>query len=106
MPPIEARFDGRTILSKADFYAAIEAIPETPGWFGRNLDALFDLVLAAIQGPLIIHWTHAEVSAASMGPDFDIVVGVLRDAEAEPRSRFRLHLTTDAGETETPESDA
>ena len=106
MQPIEARFDGRTILPKADFYAAIEGIPETPDWFGRNLDALFDLVLAAIQAPLTIHWTHAEVSAKSMGTDFDTVVGVLRDAETEPRSRFRLNLTQGAAEAETTGSNA
>ena len=96
MRRIEAEFDGRTILSKEDFYAAIEAIPETPDWFGRNLDALFDLVLAAIQAPLTIHWTHADVSAQGMGKDFEIVVGVLRDAEAEPRSKFKLRLSNDA----------
>ena len=101
MQRIEALFDGRTIRSKDDFYAAVEAIPETPDWFGRNLDALFDLVLAAIQAPLTIHWTHAEVSAKNMGPDFDILVGVLKDAEAEPRSLFKLYLTEGPAKAET-----
>lgn len=100
MQGIEVEFDGRRLLSKDDFYAAIEAIPETPDWFGRNLDALFDLVLAVFEAPLTIHWTHAEVSAKSMGPDFDILVGVLRDAEREPRSRFTLRLTQGAAEAE------
>ena len=95
--PIEVVLDGRTILSRDDFYAAIEAIPQTPDWFGRNLDALFDLVLAAIEAPLTLHWTHAEVSAKSMGHDFEVLVGVLRDAEREPRSRFRLHLSEGPG---------
>ena len=59
------------------------------------------LVLAAIQAPLTIHWTHAEVSAKNMGPDFDILVGVLKDAEAEPRSLFKLYLTEGPAKAET-----
>ena len=35
----QIRIDGRLILSRADFYAAIEAVEATPDWMGRNLDA-------------------------------------------------------------------
>jgi ribonuclease inhibitor len=93
---VDVHFDGRSIRSRDDFYAAIERIEGVPDWFGRNLDALFDLVLAVLPGPLTIHWSHAEVSADAMGPDFDIVTGVLRDAEGEPRSRFKLRLSEGA----------
>ena len=96
--PDHVTFDGRTILSRADFYAAIESMPQTPDWFGRNLDALFDLLVGVIDRPLILHWTHAPVSAKGMGQDFDIILGVLRDAERERNSRFKLRLSDDGPE--------
>lgn len=89
---MEVVLDGRRIRSRDDFYAQIERIEDVPDWFGRNLDALFDLVLAVLPGPLTVRWIHAEVSAEAMGADFDIVVGVLRDAEEAPKSGFRLRL--------------
>jgi len=96
---LEVHFDGRAILSKDDFYAAVRAIEETPDWFyGHVRDALFDLVLAVIEGPFVLHWTHAEVSAASMGLDFDQIVEVLKDAQAEPRSKFQLRLSEGASD--------
>ena len=84
--------DGRSVLSRADFYAAIEQVPATPDWMGRNLDALFDVLVAIWPKPTVLDWTHAAVSAAAMGPDFDIIMGVLADAQTEPRSRFTFRV--------------
>ena len=86
------RIDGRTVLSRADFYAAIDEVEGTPDWFGHNLDALFDVLVAIWPKPTRLEWSHAEVSASAMGPDFDILIGVLRDAENEPRSRFDVRV--------------
>ena len=80
--------DGRTILSRADFYALVDRVDGTPDWFGHNLDALFDVLVAIWPKPTLLVWSHAAISAAAMGPDFEILSGVLRDAENEPRSRF------------------
>ena len=86
------RIDGRSILSRADLYAAVERVEATPDWMGRNLDALFDVLVAIWPKPTMFQWTHAAVSAAAMGPDFDILLGVLTDAQSEPRSRFTLQV--------------
>ena len=86
------RIDGRSVLSRADFYAAIEQVEGTPDWMGRNLDALFDVLVAIWPKPTVLEWSHAEVSAAAMGPDFEILCGVLRDAVTEPRSQFTLRV--------------
>ena len=86
------RIDGRSILSRADFYAAIEQVEATPDWMGRNLDALFDVLVANWPRPTVFEWRHAGASAAAMGPDFEILLGVLRDAVTEPRSQFTLRV--------------
>ena len=86
------RIDGRSILSRADVYAAVEQVEATPEWMGRNLDALFDVLVAIWPKPTVLEWSHAAVSAAAMGADFGIILGVLRDAQTEPRSRFTLRV--------------
>jgi len=91
-PTHQVEIDGRSVLSRADFYASIEQVEATPDWMGRNLDALFDILVANWPKPTILQWTHAPVSAAAMGPDFDILLGVLRDAQSEPRSRFTVQV--------------
>ena len=95
------RIDGRLIRSRADFYAAIEQVEATPDWMGRNLDALFDVLVANWPKPTVFEWSHAKTSAAAMGPDFEIIMGVLRDAVTEPRSRFTLQVFD--GEADTQE---
>lgn len=91
----QVRLDGRKVLSRADFYAAIEAVEATPDWFGRNLDALFDVLVAIWPKPTVMVWSHAAISAEAMAGDFDILLGVLRDAENEPRSGFTLRVVED-----------
>ena len=84
--------DGRTTLNRAEFYTAIDQVEGTPDWFGHNLDALFDVLVAIWPKPTRLEWSHAEVSAAAMGADFDILSGVLRDAENEPRSGLNVRI--------------
>lgn len=92
-PPAHlVRIDGRTILSRADFYAAVDRVKGTPDWFGHNLDALFDVLVAIWPKPTMLEWTFATASATAMGADFDILTGVLRDAENEPRSGFSFRV--------------
>ncbi|WP_295190163.1 barstar family protein [uncultured Brevundimonas sp.] len=90
--------DGRTTRDRAEFYAAIDQVEGTPDWFGHNLDALFDVLVAIWPKPMRLEWSHAEVSAAAMGPDFDILSDVLRDAEKEPRSGLTVRIFEGEGE--------
>lgn len=94
----QVRIDGRSILSRADFYAAIEAVEGTPDWMGRNLDAVFDVLVAIWPKPTTFQWAHAATSAAAMGPDYEILLGVLRDAQTEPRSRFTVQVFNGAAD--------
>lgn len=96
--PHRVCLDGRCVLSRADFYAAIEAVEATPDWMGRNLDALFDVLVAIWPKPTRFEWVHAEASAAGMGADYEILLGVLRDAQTEPRSRFTVQVFDGAAE--------
>ncbi len=85
--------EGSKIRSEGDFYDALaSAFPEISQNFGRNLDALWDVLSGVIEGPVEISWSEAGLSAAAMGPRFWEILGVLREAAA---SRGDLTLRID-----------
>jgi len=82
---------GKTVRSTAGFYDAVARQLSFPRHFGRNLDALRDVLSTDIEGPVEVVWDDADVSRRAMGRDFDRLLAVLRDVEKE-REDFRLIL--------------
>jgi len=54
-----------------------------PDHFGRNLDALWDVLTTDIEGPLEIIWVAPELSRAALGDDYARLVSLLEEAVAE-----------------------
>ncbi len=90
MPVGRCILPGKKIASLGQFYDEISRQLHFPPHFGRNLDALRDVLTGDIKGPVEIIWEDAQESAARMGDDFNRLVETLRDAEAE---RYDLTLT-------------
>ena len=67
---------------ESDFH---EAVFQASGidFYGRNLDALHDLITGLVEPPIEIRWINAAASREAFGVRFDAIVEVLRDAEAE-----------------------
>jgi ribonuclease inhibitor len=82
---------GETVLSLEVFYDEIARQLSFPEHFGRNLDALWDVLSADIEGPIEILWKNPDSSRLAMGRDFDRILAVLKDVEKE-REDFRLRL--------------
>jgi ribonuclease inhibitor len=91
MPVKKYTLDGHKIQSLADFYDQISSLMKLPAHFGRNLDALRDVLAADMEGPFEINWLHADNSRKLMGKDFDRVVKLLRELEEE-RDDFQLKI--------------
>jgi ribonuclease inhibitor len=89
MPVKRYTLDGNKIQSLADFYDQLSGLMKLPAHFGRNLDALRDVLTADVEGPFEINWTHADNSRKLMGRDFDRVMNLLRELEEE-RDDFQL----------------
>ncbi len=83
--------NGGVIGSLDDFYTELSRAVPLPGHFGRNLDALWDVLSADLEGPFEIVWQHSDESKKRMGKAFDAVAVLLRDLEEE-REDFRLIL--------------
>ena len=77
--------DGASVASRRELYDAIASHMELPDYFGRNLDALHDVLLHEIlpSGPLTLEIEHYEALKANLG---EYAVGLrhmLRDVERE-----------------------
>ncbi len=91
MPMKRCTLDGRTIRSLDDLYDILSIQLALPEHFGRNLDALWDVLSADIEGPFEIVWKHAGFSRKLLGKDFDRVVKLLKDLKKE-RHDFILKI--------------
>jgi ribonuclease inhibitor len=91
MPMRQCTLDGRTIRSLDDLYDQLSTPLSLPEHFGRNLDALWDVLSTDVEGSLEIAWKHAGASKKLMGKDFDRVVKLLKDLQKE-RDDFTLTI--------------
>jgi len=86
--------DGARIGSEKDLHDEIEN-QLNPPVYGRNLDALDEVMLQMVEPPVEVLWTNAERSRAVLGERFDKFVSVFRDAANDYRSgeyRFVLRM--------------
>jgi ribonuclease inhibitor len=91
MPIKSCTLNGNAMHSLDDFYDRISTLKDMPQHFGRNLDALRDVLSTDVEGPFEIIWKNAEASKKFMGKDFDRVVKLLRNLEEE-RNDFKLKI--------------
>ena len=91
MPIKRCTLNGNAMRSLDDFYDRISTLKDMPERFGRNLDALWDVLSTDVAGPFEIIWKNAAASKKSMGKDFDRVVKLLQDLDEE-RDDFKLKI--------------
>jgi ribonuclease inhibitor len=73
---------GDRIDTLDDIYDEVERQLTLP-YFGRNLDALWDLLTRDVEGPVEILWRESDASRATLGPDFDRLTALLREVAIE-----------------------
>ncbi|MEK6699618.1 MAG: barstar family protein [Nitrospirota bacterium] len=83
--------NGQSIHSLDDFYDEISRQLSLPAYFGRNLDALWDVLSTDVEGPVEIFWRNARASKQALGEDFEKVLKVLKELEGE-REDFKVIL--------------
>ena len=91
MPIKRFTLDGITIRSLDDLYDRMSILIDLPEHFGRNLDALWDVLSTDVEGPFEIIWRHADNSKKFMVKDFDRAVKLFQELEKE-RDDFKLKI--------------
>lgn len=66
-------------------YDALAAQLGFPAHFGRNLDALWDVLTTDIAGPIEIEWRDTAAARRLLGSDFDRLVRLFDDLGAARR---------------------
>jgi RNAse (barnase) inhibitor barstar len=72
--------DTRSVTSFEEFYDEVATAWALPEWFGRNLDALFDVLADLALRPTVITWDGLRQLADVDPVQTSAVVEVLRDA--------------------------
>lgn len=91
MPIKKCSLNGKNIRSLNDLYDELARQLSFPAHFGRNLDALWDILSTDIEGPYEIEWKHTNDSSKTMGEEFERVVTLLQELEEE-RDDFTLKI--------------
>ena len=87
--PKKVRLRGKAIRNLDEFYSEIARKLHFPDTFGRNLDALWDVLTTDVKGPVELVWEDLDVSQKSMGKGFEKVAALLKDVEKE-REDFKV----------------
>lgn len=90
--------DGELINSERDFHAQIAEQLGVDVFYGRNLDALWDLLSSSIERPVELSWISSQKSVLALGRRFDDIVETLRrvveqDAQYGWEDRFSFALS-------------
>ncbi|MEP0391754.1 MAG: barstar family protein [Erythrobacter sp.] len=78
-----AEIDGSNIQSEADFHKEIAGALSLGPYYGRNLNALWDVLSCDVERPVTLVWKNADASRKSMPADFEKITDLLRDIEKE-----------------------
>ena len=81
----------RDIRTLAHFYDELARQLAFPAHFGRNLDALWDVLTGEVAGPFEIVWEQSAQAQANLGLDYAKLVILLNDLAAE-RDDFTFTL--------------
>lgn len=81
--------NGRAIQSLNDFYDEIVQALSLPEHFGRNLDALADVLTTDIEGPFEIVWESSSGSKKALKKDYSKIASLLKRV-AMQRDDFKV----------------
>ncbi|MCE5182811.1 MAG: barstar family protein [Betaproteobacteria bacterium] len=73
----------RNIHTLAEFYDDLARQLVFPPHFGRNLDALWDVLTGEVGGPFEIIWKDTDFAQEGLGADFDRLIALLDEVAAE-----------------------
>ena len=69
--------DGASIKSEADFHAALADKFCLPSHYGRNLDAMWDVLSTDVERPVVLIWSNSKLSSSALGGKFIQIVEIL-----------------------------
>ena len=95
--PSIGEIKGGSIRTEADFHKAISMALGFPSWYGKNLNALWDILSADLPKPSKLVWHDSSLSKEALGPVFQDIIDILERAQKQYENwgepdRFRYEL--------------
>ena len=86
--------DGRLMSNEASFHDMIDKAARSAGFhgYGRNLDSLRDILTGFLETPVEVRWINAAAARTALGPRFERIAEVFRDAANDLRADFRFEI--------------
>ena len=75
-----------------DLFDSLEAQLDLPEHFGRNLDALYDVLSHDVRGPLEIIWRNTDAARQALGSDLYTTVLSIMETAASERDDITLDI--------------
>jgi ribonuclease inhibitor len=75
--------DGANICNEADFHIALAEALKLPSHYGRNLDAMWDVLSADVTRPIVLIWKNSKLSRAELGGKFSSIVDILERVKVQ-----------------------
>ncbi|MBH5329775.1 barstar family protein [Eikenella sp. S3360] len=76
---------GSKIYTEQDFHNQITKIFCVEGFYGKNLDALWDLLSANVERPVMLIWQDSQFSKDQLGSKFFEIVEILERVKRQDR---------------------
>ena len=89
MPLKKCLLVGKTLTSLDLLYDELARQLEFPAHFGRNLDALWDLLTTDIPGPIRIRIKQPKTAQKLLGEDYNRIYSLFKEVEEE-RDDFQV----------------
>ena len=86
--------DGRLMSSEADLHDMIDEAARAIAFqgYGRNLDALSDVLTGFLEAPVEVRWINAAAAQTALGPRFERIVAIFEDASAKLGAGFLFEI--------------
>lgn len=76
---------GEKVKTEFDFHHAFSSALEIESVYGNNLHALWDVLSAGVERPVVLKWKNSEISKSNLGKNFDEIVEVLHRVERQDK---------------------
>ena len=85
--------DGEKVFTEKDFHDVIAKGFSLPTWYGRNLDALWDVLTGMVERPIELIWLNSHISKERLSR-YDAIISLLKDVEKRDKDMQRTDVFT------------
>ncbi|MCB0340853.1 MAG: barstar family protein [Bdellovibrionales bacterium] len=85
--------DCSKVKNENDFHEVFATLDITPNYYGKNLNALWDVLTTDIEGPVMFMFeNHKEFELANTS-DYEKIISLFKEAQSERPTELSINLS-------------